>query len=93
MGSCARKLKTGFTCGDVVEMWDALWRGEGKVRQLIFVNQARCKYHIGYEIAGWVHHTPRVRRRDRYFGGAQAIHVSRHGIQCRRGDGQHGGEV
>jgi|KBSMisStandDraft_5_1062788.scaffolds.fasta_scaffold435017_3 hypothetical protein len=51
MGSCACKLKTGFVCGDVVEMWEGLWRGEEKLRELIFVNHAQCKYDIGYEFA------------------------------------------
>src|SRR5882724_292233 len=43
MGDCACKLKTGFGCGDVVEMWDGLWRGEGKIVELKFVNCKRCK--------------------------------------------------
>jgi len=42
MGSCACKLKTGFGCGDVVEMWDGLWRGEGKAVKLKFMNRYRC---------------------------------------------------
>jgi len=44
-GSCACKLKTGFVCEDRVEMCEGLWRDEEKINELVFVNQARCKYH------------------------------------------------
>ena len=33
-----------------MEIVDGLWTGEGKVRQLIFVNQARCKYHVAMKL-------------------------------------------
>ena len=45
-GDCARKLKTGFVCGDVVEIVDGLWTGEGKFWEITFLNLARCKYDV-----------------------------------------------
>jgi GNAT superfamily N-acetyltransferase len=47
---CARKLKTGLACADVVDMCDGLWRGEENIPKLIFVNQPRCKYHVAMKL-------------------------------------------